>query len=320
MAQLEDRLCVGYWEGYLNSKFYMSKQKILQEFLETTVSKLDMFESSYTKGDTKSLEVSQIIRDSGCGAILVIDQNDKLQGIITERDLLKKFKDTNNFTSLTANDLMTKSPEAHKRNTSLARLLYDCSEKGYRHIPIVHAQSFPEYIVTSQNIVTFLCSHFITEAGAYVKNILEQDKGYLSALIKSPIKKLKPQKPISINNACTLKQAINLMNSKNIGSLIVTDSNNHIDGILTEADFTNKVFSNEDINIEKSVLPYFTPEPNCIAIDTTVQEALNILANGNFRHLPVKDSNNHCVGILSVRNFIKHLANAIMQDIDHAKK
>jgi CBS-domain-containing membrane protein len=48
-----------------------------------------------------------------------------------------------------------------------------------------------------------------------------------------------------------------------------------------------------------------TKNPTTVSPETTIGEAVNILANASFRSLPVTDKDGKIVGILSNKDFIK---------------
>ena len=82
-------------------------------------------------------KAAQIMAENRIGALLVT-KSDKLEGIITERDLLVKvvarLKDPE---KITVGEVMTKKPEYVNPDDSAFDALDTMREKGFRHLPVV---------------------------------------------------------------------------------------------------------------------------------------------------------------------------------------
>ncbi len=82
-------------------------------------------------------KAAQIMAENRIGALLVA-KNDKLEGIITERDLLVKvvaqLKDAE---KVTVSEVMTKKPQCVKPDDSAFDALDIMRKKGFRHLPVV---------------------------------------------------------------------------------------------------------------------------------------------------------------------------------------
>lgn len=63
--------------------------------------------------------------------------------------------------------------------------------------------------------------------------------------------------------------------------------------------------SDDEINAKFNVESIMTKNPTSVSPDTTIGDAVKILANASFRSLPVTDANGKIVGILSNKDFIK---------------
>jgi CBS domain-containing protein len=100
-------------------------------------------------------------------------------------------------------------------------------------------------------------------------------------------------------------EAIQLMDSKNIGSLLVLNANGKIAGIFAERDCFRKVIlagkSPNDIQVRsvmtKKVI-YASPED-------TVDECMALMTQKRIRHLPVIDGQGRIVGIISIGDLVK---------------
>ena len=102
----------------------------------------------------------QLMVDAELGAILVVDERDKLVGILTERDFLMKVVGLiENYIRLPVGDFMTSQPETVQSNDTVAYAMQKMDLGGYRHLPVVE-NGKPVGVVSVRNLlryVTRLC-------------------------------------------------------------------------------------------------------------------------------------------------------------------
>ncbi len=100
-------------------------------------------------------------RRIGCVVITVERQ---LQGIFTERDVLKKIVGAElDLMATPLSAVMTPQPQSLGEFDTIAYALNFMDQGGYRHIPIVNAAFEPVGIVSIKDIVTYLVEHFADE-------------------------------------------------------------------------------------------------------------------------------------------------------------
>jgi CBS domain-containing protein len=110
---------------------------------------------------------------------------------------------------------------------------------------------------------------------------------------------------VTTNGNTTLKEAIELLFKRHIGSIVVVDDAQTCIGIFTERDAIRVVAQNMplDAPIEKTM----TKTPFTINEDSTFEEAKYVIKSAKIRHLPVIDTNGKIVGLLSVRTLLDEL-------------
>src|SRR5262245_30444489 len=103
---------------------------------------------------------------------------------------------------------------------------------------------------------------------------------------------------IAISPGATVREALELMAERNIGSVIVLE-NNEFKGLLTERDYARKVIllgkSSQDTTVSEimsSYLPKISPRH-------TLEDCMTLMSAHNIRYLPVFE-NEDFVGIVSV--------------------
>lgn len=140
------------------------------------------------------------------------------------------------------------------------------------------------------------------------KNEVQVDTAPLRDLLgETPIAALKPKKPITVNTATSLADAILLMNENRIGCLLVTAENGRLAGIFTERDVLTRV-AGQVANLNTArIADYMTPNPVTAQAQQPLSHALQLLSDHTFRHLPLVDAQERLEGIISFRDVVTFL-------------
>lgn len=99
----------------------------------------------------------------------------------------------------------------------------------------------------------------------------------------------------------TVRAACRLMAEKKIGALLLVD-NNRIAGIFTERDALNKVLAGGLDPDSTPVSLVMVKDPQTIRADKPLGYALQFMADGGFRHVPVIDDDGTPLGMVSARD------------------
>lgn len=101
--------------------------------------------------------------------------------------------------------------------------------------------------------------------------------------------------------AASAYDAACVMTRANCGSVLVVDEDGALVGILTERDLMTKVVARALDPSSARVADVMTANPRVVSPDTRVSEAVLIMKEGNFRHLPIL-SGSRIVGVFSIRD------------------
>jgi CBS domain-containing protein len=126
------------------------------------------------------------------------------------------------------------------------------------------------------------------------------------SLMEDPVSVLRPKPPITVVPTTTVPQAIQVMLSHNLGSLLVVDGNGKLVGILSERDLLKKVAPLPDPYAELQVEDIMTANPEAVTAEDTLAFALHKMDVGGYRHLPVL-SGEKPSGVISVRDMLRHI-------------
>ena len=139
--------------------------------------------------------------------------------------------------------------------------------------------------------------------------------------ISDPVSSILAQKSFSevwqVSGEATVLDAIKLMADKNVGSVLVMDGEK-LQGILSERDYTRKVFLQGRASKNTCVRDIMTSPVQCIAPGTKVAACFQLMTDKHVRHLPVLDDGK-VVGIVSIGDLVKHTMDAQEAIIDHLK-
>ena len=99
----------------------------------------------------------------------------------------------------------------------------------------------------------------------------------------------------------TVGEAVGLMNRRNIGAVLVMNTDEELLGIFTERDVLRRVLESRLDPDDTRLESVMTRELFWVAPDSTVDEAMALVSERNVRHLPIMD-NGRVQGVISVRD------------------
>lgn len=110
--------------------------------------------------DAALSEAVRLMREHHIGCVLAVE-DERLAGILTERDLLLKLEGGD--LSRPLRDLMTANPEVLHPDDPIVYALHRMSVGGYRHVPLVDDRGRPVGIVSVKDIVHYVVSFFVSD-------------------------------------------------------------------------------------------------------------------------------------------------------------
>jgi CBS-domain-containing membrane protein len=103
------------------------------------------------------------MKQKGRGAV-VVEENGKLVGIFTERDLMSRLDHGDAlWQHVTVRDVMTPHPTVIRPDDSLAEAMRRLVQGKRRHLPVVDAQGHVMNLLSIRDILVFVASKFPEE-------------------------------------------------------------------------------------------------------------------------------------------------------------
>ncbi|MEI7898855.1 MAG: CBS domain-containing protein [bacterium] len=112
----------------------------------------------------------------------------------------------------------------------------------------------------------------------------------------------------TISATTSVFEAIQLMDTKNIGSLLVLNASGKIVGIFAERDCLRKVILAGKSPNDVQVRSVMSKKVISASPENTVDECMALMTQKRIRHLPVIDSQERIVGIISIGDLVKFVA------------
>jgi CBS domain-containing protein len=104
-------------------------------------------------------EAVALMRRARVGCVLVCD-GEKVLGILTERDLMKRVLAAGKPLTVSVTDCMTPNPVVVHRKETIGAAIRRMEEGGYRHLPVVDESERLIGVLAVKQIVHYLVEHF----------------------------------------------------------------------------------------------------------------------------------------------------------------
>jgi CBS domain-containing protein len=107
---------------------------------------------------------------------------------------------------------------------------------------------------------------------------------------------------VSVVPTASAFTAASVMTRANCGSVLIIDLNGVMLGIVTERDLMTRVLAKSADPQTTTVADIMTRNPHCVSPETKVADAVLMMIERGFRHLPIVGHGNKILGVFSVRD------------------
>jgi CBS domain-containing protein len=302
-----------------------------------TVGSLKPSQAVILPENAKVLEAAQMMTTRGIDCVLVINDENMLSGIITDKDLsFRVIAEGRNFNTTCLSEVMTPNPINVGVHTSATDALQKMVTGRFRHLPIVEDDILSEpgtyhSDLQESNIIGYLdITKCLYEALEKMERAYESSKQLNDALnVLEGVEKefsINPNQiseyaqilrdkiscrdllsvvedqshlPPEINLKATVSNAVRAMKEAHQSAGMVFDNGN-LAGIFTPKDIVLRVIAAGLSPDSTTVVRVMTPHPDSISCRTPIVTALRKMNESNYLHLPVVDDDGLLVGVVDI--------------------
>lgn len=113
-------------------------------------------------------------------------------------------------------------------------------------------------------------------------------------------------KPVTFSSGDTVRKALDVMCEKNIGSIVVTNKDGTIAGIVTERDMMIRVLGKNKDPDKTKLSSIMSKNVKTANENDELVDWMQVMSKERFRHLPIVDENNKLVSMMSQGDFVAY--------------
>ena len=126
------------------------------------------------------------------------------------------------------------------------------------------------------------------------------------SLAAHPVNVLCPRAPICFPPTASVRDVLKEMSTRQIGCILV-EQDAQLLGVFSERDALTKV-AGDPANLSRPVADFMTRNPMTATKTDSIGFVLQAMDLGGYRHIPIVNSANIAVGIISTRDILRFLA------------
>ncbi len=119
------------------------------------------------------------------------------------------------------------------------------------------------------------------------------------------ILKVKGRAVVTARPDITLLEIAKKLSAKKIGAIVVVGDNGEVAGIVSERDVIRILGEKGEAILKEPVSSIMTRQVVSCQETTTIEEMMELMTQGRFRHVPVIDGQS-LIGIVSIGDVVKH--------------
>jgi CBS domain-containing protein len=166
----------------------------------------------------------ELMTEKNLGGLPVVDDENRVKAIITERDIANMFADR--ISGIKVANLMSEKVITALPKTTIFEAEKTMTTQGFRRLPII-SDGKVIGIITTMDIIRFFGSG---EVFKYLQS------GTIIQVLNTPALEIATKEVSTIEPNADVGQAAKIMRDKNIGAIPVV-KNERLMGIITERDF-----------------------------------------------------------------------------------
>jgi CBS domain-containing protein len=242
------------------------------------------------------------------GSVVVVDDGKCLKGIFTGRDAVRLLANTKHAGSTPLVQAMTREPVTVTPKSRAIDALRAMEEGDFRHVPVTVDRTV-KGVVSRGDLKGMELEEFRWEQAGAPRGAGRSFRA-LADIIKG-------REPLVLGDTATVQQACLSMLERRCGCSLVVDNQRRLSGIFTGRDAVRVLATSDDAGATL-VGEAMTKSPMAVTADASTIDALRVMNEGGFRHLPVID-HGKILGVVS-RNDFTGVEIDRLEEEDHLKE
>ena len=112
--------------------------------------------------------------------------------------------------------------------------------------------------------------------------------------------------PASVPPGTSLETTLRLMREQGVGCVLVCEGERLV-GIFTERDVLNKLIGS-GVSESEIVDRFMTPRPAFLTPRHTLADAVSLMTQHGYRHIPLQDEHGRRAGMVAARDIVNYIA------------
>lgn len=135
----------------------------------------------------------------------------------------------------------------------------------------------------------------------------------LQEILKRPIADLTLTKELTkCSPEISMEEVVKILQASAGGSIVIIEDGKTV-GIFTERDFLKKVAFNNQVSKDTKISAMMTKNPVCVKKHETLGQVLLKMRAGRFRHIVINDVYDIAEGMISMRDIMDYLTDAMAE-------
>ena len=148
-------------------------------------------------------------------------------------------------------------------------------------------------------------SEFMDE---YSESLESEFRKLEEALLSEKIRLLAPSEPIKLTAETTVRETISKMVANRRSAVVIVDGEGRLIGIFTERDVVTRIVDQGRDPEQTRLGDVMTRDPEALAPDDRICYAMYWMTTAGYRTVPIVDSDHRPIGIATVNDVVKWLA------------
>lgn len=123
---------------------------------------------------------------------------------------------------------------------------------------------------------------------------------------------------VSVTAKTKVTEIADIISTRRIGAVVVLDETGSLEGIVSERDVVKALSAHRGAILDMTADQLMTREVKTATPETSVEQAMQMMDAGYFRHLPVLEDGK-LAGIISIRDVVQARLMVQEQEVDSLK-